>query len=877
MNLTNIPFNQFICIISFLFSICHSIQAQKEADMSSAFDLTALLIHFETNKQITFSYDAHSIKHIRLQFNKSGLSIGEIDFDQFLSAIREQTLFDIKQKGSSYLLYMANKPIVISGTVINLYTEKELPEVLITDSNTSVFTDAMGNFTIKTKAFNTLDFYFSGYKSKRMSVRSILGTNSVLVAMQELTEQLDEVLLIQDYLTFGVDKNRDGSVSVSPKKMGTLPGLIEPDIMQGIQLLPGINSSFEGVQEVSIRGSAPDHNLILWEGIKLYNMGHFFDKLPALNPYIIDNAKIYRSGTSTRYGGRVAGVIDINSISNIPQRTKINAGINLTTYDANITFPVTKKIGVMLSGRHSVNGFIPSTKVKLLEEQVLQNTIFFPPEEFLSSVSITNSNKFYDFASKLIWDLSENSTLIANGILINNQLNAELTMNETNLRDFWKISSENIGSSIKWEYAPKENLSFLTLAQFSMFRSFFNENLVFDDGNQIQTQENNILDLGSKIEMDYKPNINSNVLLGYEYTYNSLIHKESFLKFFDFDTKLNSHAIYGEYMKQKPAFNYRAGMRSMYYSEIDKVFLEPRLFININLSNKVSVNASAEIKSQVVRKDTKDPDLGNSSLTRSINENIWLISGKESSFDFDNEAILTVQQGTLGVSYQSKGFHIDVESFYKKGGGIVSIAPDFNEVNEGFFTGSFRSYGLDILVKQKIGKYRTWLGYSLGESILDFPELIANSFLSSNNHTHILNWSHTLQLNNFEIGISWNYRTGNLYSIPSDAIEAGEDFFTLNYTSFNNFKLPDYQRLNTSLFYTIPLLKEKDRTLKIGVAIQNILNQRNYTSRHHETLPSGVDANFQVPINGTNQQVGVLQKDFFGSPFNLDAVVRVNF
>jgi hypothetical protein len=55
-------------------------------------------------------------------------------------------------------------------------------------------------------------------------------------------------VLITKYLTTGLQKYIDGSTVLNTKKFGILPGLIEPDILQSIQVLPGIESTNEVLQ-----------------------------------------------------------------------------------------------------------------------------------------------------------------------------------------------------------------------------------------------------------------------------------------------------------------------------------------------------------------------------------------------------------------------------------------------------------------------------------------------------------------------------------------------------------------------------------------------------------------------------------------------------
>jgi hypothetical protein len=83
-------------------------------------------------------------------------------------------------------------------------------------------------------------------------------------------------VLITKYLTTGLQKYIDGSTVLNTKKFGILPGLIEPDILQSIQVLPGIESTNESIANINVRGGTNDQNLMLWDNIKMYHSGHFW-------------------------------------------------------------------------------------------------------------------------------------------------------------------------------------------------------------------------------------------------------------------------------------------------------------------------------------------------------------------------------------------------------------------------------------------------------------------------------------------------------------------------------------------------------------------------------------------------------------------------
>ena len=59
------------------------------------------------------------------------------------------------------------------------------------------------------------------------------------------------------YLTKGIAKKNDGSITIKPKQIGHLPGLTEPDVFKTLQQIPGVISVDESISNINIRGGTP--------------------------------------------------------------------------------------------------------------------------------------------------------------------------------------------------------------------------------------------------------------------------------------------------------------------------------------------------------------------------------------------------------------------------------------------------------------------------------------------------------------------------------------------------------------------------------------------------------------------------------------------
>ena len=85
--------------------------------------------------------------------------------------------------------------------------------------------------------------------------------------------RLDEVVVSNDSGQQIVKINKSVSqISLSPKKLASIPNLGEKDIFRAIQLLPGVSGTNESSSGLYVRGGTPDQNLVLLDGFTVYHV-----------------------------------------------------------------------------------------------------------------------------------------------------------------------------------------------------------------------------------------------------------------------------------------------------------------------------------------------------------------------------------------------------------------------------------------------------------------------------------------------------------------------------------------------------------------------------------------------------------------------------
>ena len=733
----------------------------------------------------------------------------------------------------------------------NLLTDK-----IITFSGTNTLEEALA--IIKKQA--NLDFHF--LDDKNIIIKKVLFDANVAVT------DLAEVLISNEYLTIGFDKiESDGSIKVNPDDLGILPGLTEPDVLQSLQLLPGISSPTESASELHIRGGTPDQNLVLWDGIKMYHQGHFFGLISAFNPYITESINVYRSGTSAKYGDRISGVIDIRSSDKVHDSLSAGFGFNLIQADAFIKAPIVKdKLSITASARRSYSDITKMITFKKMSNKVFQNTKIDGVSAQLENNTFNElRNKFYftDYNFKTVWKPHEKHNFSFSGLHVVNKLDyaariSYIDFDNTDVSDYLDLT--NTGFNFKWDYNISNKLSIKTTGYSSDYASEYGYADSFGV-NEIYSSNtiNSVKDIGATIGLHYLLNKKNFFKFGYDIVSNRIDYNiisdynnepEFYTEEKDRD-KLNIHSLFYEHIFQNKKWTLQTGLRASTISTINKEFLEPRLFLNYKIGKAWSVKTSLEIKNQSISKVLSETqnDLG-------LGNSLWILA--------DNDRpILNNRQVSIGALYEKKGWKIDVDGYFKKNKGLTVLKDFFTgEENEAIFsTGKSETTGVDLLVKKRIKNFRTWLAYSLSKTNYFFNSINnGKGFLGNFDQTHVFSLANTYTYKNLQLSLGWNVATGKPYT---QAIGIDDEYFQIVYDGKHKSRLQTYHKLDASVMYDFYLNKVKSTKARIGVSLINIYDRKNEIEKTFR-----LDSQFNDNI---------IEQTNYGLRFTPNLVFRLNF
>ncbi|MFY7671795.1 carboxypeptidase-like regulatory domain-containing protein [Tenacibaculum sp. MEBiC06402] len=823
-------FSQVRIVIFFALLLTAGLHSQTKENVVP---LKQVILKIEEQYQVKFSYSDEVIHNKNIE-NFSA----ELPLDELLKNLAKQTNLLFKQTTNRYILILEkniNSDKTICGYVIDKYSKEPIEgaSVYVKTKSIGTITNYDGYFELKeVSKEDELLITYSGYKTIAEIV-SLVTASCNTYEIEEYSSKLDEVL-INSYLVNGITKNKDGSIAIKPQQREILPGLTEPDVLQSIQLLPGVLSPNETSSGLHIRGGTPDQNLVLFDGIRVYNPAHFFGMISAFNPYIIDEVNVLSEGVGAQYGNHVSGVIDIRTKSKVANKTKASLGTNLTHADAFLEMPLWDKASILISGRRSLSDIFETSTFQSLAKKVFQNTIIDQNEKNDVDQVFDKNNKFYflDFNTKLIFDIGEKDQLMMHQLFVSNKLDYRFGLSDGTFLQNDKLDVENLGLGANWTRKWNNNVTQETSLYFSDYEldyNFIGEQNVDPVFSQSSIKKNSIKEFNFKTGVNTNLNQYNQLGFGFELINNDVSYNlgrtYSFSPESDYNIEEASsstiYALYGNYKFDKEdKVNINVGLRNTYFSLENTFFVEPRLYAQVKLFPSLWVNFSYEKKqqniSQLIEFSTNDFGLENY---------VWSLSNK-------NEIpILNSDQVSTGFVFKKDSWMLDVNTFYKTIDGLTSLAKGVATNANITANGSSVSKGINVLLKKQFTNYTSWVSYSFGDTTFEFPETNdGKPFSGSNDITHRFRWSNSYEVGNFDFSLGWVYRTGIPFTEVIETNNNGTQEFSFG--DVNGRRLDSYQRLDFSSTYKFNISRDKKWKAKLGVSFLNIIDRSNTLQRN---------------------------------------------
>jgi hypothetical protein len=785
-----------------------------------AIPLKNILAQISQQHQVKFNYLEDEIAVYAVVEPDKNLSL-----EQKIDYLKKETQLQFKLIDQKYYTIYNDKNLdkPLCGFLLDTETGQGIENAVISIDKMaiSVFSDENGYFELPKVSSDLIRVHHQSYQPLTINPIALYVTGCPKFNLMSISQTLEEVLT-QRYLATGISKENDGSIVVKPKKFGILPGLIEPDVLQTMQQIPGIISIDETVSNINVRGGTHDQNLFLWNGIRMFQTGHFFGLISAFNPSLAQSISITKNGSSAFYGESVSSLVDISSFTNSVEKTNSSFSTNMISAEFYIKVRVSDDAKMTISGRRSLTDFFESPTYKNYSNRVFQNTVITN----LNTNEIVNYQSdlefyFYDITAQYEQKFDSKHELNIDLIAIENSL--DFIQSTTDLNKKSALGQENFGGSIQW----KTNWTQKHFTEFEAYLSNYELNSLNEtlESSQVLNQKNRVLDTGFRVK-------NSNIIsktitlnTGYQFNETGVTNFDEinipvFSRIITDVLRSNAGIIEGIYETENKNTLLKTGLRANYFDRFKTFLLEPRIQFNQAFSPNLRLEILGERKSQTLSQiiDLQQDFLG-------IEKRRWTLA------DNTNIPIQKSLQLSMGFTFNKNNWLLTIDNFYKKVTGITASGQGFlNQFEFVKSTGNYTVIGTEFLIQKSFHRFYTWLSYSFNDNEYEFDSLNTASFPNNYEITHAISWAGTYEWKKLKLALGAKWHSGRPITTPT-SFTVTETNPQIVYNSPNNARLKDYFQVNFSASKDWKL--DSKVNIQAAVSILNLLNAKNSLNRFY--------------------------------------------
>jgi outer membrane cobalamin receptor len=639
------------------------------------------------------------------------------------------------------------------------------------------------------------------------------------------------------------------AVNIPVAQIKSIPAFFgEVDVLKVLQLMPGIQSGSEGSSGLYVRGGGPDQNLMLLDGVPLYNVSHLFGFFSVFNADAINNVEIFKGGFPSYYGGRVSSVVDINMKEGNMQKFHGEGSIGVISAKMMLEGPIIK----------DRTSFIVSARRTYID-MLLKPLIASAQNDFNEKVNA--GYYFYDFTAKINHRFSAKDRIYLSFYSGDDKFYVENEYNNSpNISEYdAAISWGNILTAFRWNHLFTNKLFSNVTLTYSRYRFLTDlesketyedtDHSVYPPKQSVRTDyyganyNSGIEDWSGKIAFDYIPSPNHYVRFGASVIYHTFNPGAMAYTVISTTSKYGAKSVRGiEYsayagddVKLSDRLKANVGLHWSGFSVRNTFYhiLQPRVSARYLLTNDVSLKASYSRMGQYIHL------LTNSNI--GLPTDIWVPVT-------DMLKPQSSHQAALGVVRNFKErYEISLEGYYKTMNNVIEyregasfINADNNWENK-VLQGDGTSYGVELFARKNLGSLTGWVGYTLSWTNRQFDQLNdGKPFWYKYDRRHDVSIVVTNRFSKrIEMSGTWVFGTGNCISIPIGIYEMPNPItptrpetsnLPFNYQEYydfskrGNYRMNAYHRLDLSISF-IKKRKRTERRWVIGIF--NAYNRKN--------------------------------------------------
>lgn len=772
------------------------------------------------------------------------------------------------------------KNFTITGRVKDQETRESLPFVSVVVKGTTIgtTTNVDGYYTLLDVPSDTVTIIYSylGYYPLNIFLNPETEVENLVVDLKQESVDIQEVTVTgerQDILQ--VSGNQAGIIKMSPIKLKSLPNLGEKDILRSFQLMPGVSAANENSSGLYIRGGTPDQVLVLYDGSTVYNVEHLFGFFSAFNSNAIKDVQLYKGGFDAKYGGRLAGVVEITGKEGNQKEFNAHADISLMSVNCFVEFPIGEEISVVMAGRRSwqspvyskiFSNLTDDNSYKEEQEDDDDDDSDSPPMDM--DTDQDTKSYFYDLNTKITYRPNKDKLVALSFYNGKDDLDNSMDPSGSGMGGDFSMESTDLTNwgntcvSLRYSDQVTDRFYINGLVSYSNYFSYrersSEQEFVTSESSSSSTsgvvEDNDLDDFTAKMDFEYKLSENQHLEAGVQVIHNDIDYtykQNDTTTLIDRSTSGQTYTVYLQdvlsFFSDKLVFT--PGIRTNYFTPTGKLYYDPRFNSLLRVTDKFRIKASAGKYSQFAKRVTRE-DITSGS------RDFWVLS------DDDKLPVSSSIQYVLGGTFETNSMVIDIEGFYKElsnvteyslrvsdyssagPGGGSSTTSDYSE---SFYTGIGKAKGVDILAQKKMGDFTGWVGYTWSQVVTKIDAFGDYWYYASNDVTHEFKIVASYKWRMFDIGATWIYATGRPYTYPEGFYKLtlldGTTEQYINASVKNGSRLPNYHRLDLSA--TMNFILGRSAPASLGVSLFNTYNRANVWYMEYAVVDNAIA---EIPV-----------------------------
>ena len=630
----------------------------------------------------------------------------------------------------------------INGFVRNDLNGEPISYANVFISNTSLgaATDRDGYFVISDIPSGTYEVNVSmiGYAVHKETI-DLTNTSSmrIEVRMKEQVIKGSEILVTAERQKF--ERSIESSqISLDIREINSAPAFIEPDVFRTLQMLPGVQTTSDFSSALYVRGSTPDQNLIMLDGIVVYNPYHLGGIFSTFNTDAIKEADFHAGGFPARHGGRMGAILNVINREGNTNKITGMANISLISSKGLLEGPLPRWRGMkgswMISGRRTYfDSIVDALKIPIGQkadgtDAYFQFPYFFYDYQVKINLDINQDHRitysrFYgDDVLDYSWDERES--------IDNANVNRDT---ETGFNIKWPWGNRTNGIIWRWIMSPE--MVARTFISNSRYRfdfdlGFYNRDTYTyaDSVTSIFTDINwrlydIINDNSIETELAWKATDRHEMTAGFQLKSVgfdlgeevNIATQDTSITFspLTLDNKTREISFFiQDRWEFSEKFKFQLGIRGTHYNLHDEFYLDPRLGMKYHYSKNVALKLNWGLYHQFL------------TTANNQDENLRLV---ELWLGIPEDKPAAISQHIIGgFEYMSqRNIFYRLEIYQKDFDNLLTLKQENQNTMEGddsdtpfneFWDTQGNSWGVELLLKKSTGRLNGWVGYTYADT-----------------------------------------------------------------------------------------------------------------------------------------------------------------